>query len=164
MPMPAVTDDLDAELTARLRARGRRVTSQRVVINRLVRAQDRHVTAEEVHAAAVDILPGTSLPTVYATLELLEDLGVVRRVHAGRDAVRFDPRVDEHQHVLCRSCGAVEDLESSDALERALGAARTAAGRQDFDAERAELVVSGLCAECRSSATVPTAAKPAADR
>jgi Fe2+ or Zn2+ uptake regulation protein len=71
-----------------LRRRGMRVTSPRLVIHRLVLERDRHVTAEEVRDAVAASLPGVSLPTVYATLELLEELGIVRRVEAGRSAVR----------------------------------------------------------------------------
>jgi len=74
--------DPDAELTALLRARGLRVTSPRLVIHRQLRARGRHVTAEEAHEAVARDLPGISLPTVYATLELFEELGIVRRVHA----------------------------------------------------------------------------------
>jgi Fe2+ or Zn2+ uptake regulation protein len=141
---------LDAELTHALRERGQRVTSQRLVIHRVLRTEDRHLSAEDVHRAVSRTLPGTSLPTVYATLELLEEIGVVRRVHAGRHAALFDPRPDRHQHLLCRHCGEVEDLEESDALEHALLTAGRVAGRQGFDTERAELVLSGLCARCGS--------------
>ena len=54
---------------------------------------------------------GVSLPTVYAGLELLADLGVALRVHAGR-AVRYDPRADPHHHLVCTDCGTVTDLEA----------------------------------------------------
>jgi Fe2+ or Zn2+ uptake regulation protein len=149
-------DAIDAELTTALRERGQRVTSQRLVIHRLVRTRDRHLSAEEVYEGVAPTLPGTSLPTVYATLELLEDLGIVRRVHAGRHAVLFDPRADHHQHLLCRSCGAVEDLTDTPELERGLLAACRAASRQGFEADRAELVVRGLCGRCAAQSDRPS--------
>src|SRR2546423_14977074 len=108
-----VHHDPDAELAGVLRGRGMRVTSPRLVIRRLVRERDRHVTAEEVRHAVAASLPGVSLPTVYATLELFEELGIVRRVEAGRGAVRYDPRTDEHHHAVCRRCGRVEDIDGS---------------------------------------------------
>src|SRR5204863_9376190 len=108
--------DADAELVAALRERGLRVTSPRLVINRVLRERARHITAEETRDAVAPVLPGVSLPTVYATLELFEELGIVRRVHAAGGAVRYDPRTDAHHHTACRRCGRVEDLESAAGL------------------------------------------------
>ena len=66
-------------------------------------------------------VPGVSLPTVYAALELLADLGLANRVQAGR-AVRFDPRTQPHHHLVCTSCGAVTDLDADVELGPALRA------------------------------------------
>src|SRR4051794_21623386 len=85
-------------LTAALRERGLRVTTQRVVLFESLLALDRHVTAEEVARAAGARLPGLALPTVYAALDLFEDLGLVRRISAG-GAVLFDPVADGHAHL-----------------------------------------------------------------
>ena len=140
----------EARLVAALKDRGQRVTSQRLVIGRLLRELDRHVTAEEVLRRASEQLPGVSLPTVYATLDLLTELGEARRVSVG-GPVLYDPRTNDHVHLRCRVCGRVEDLEIEVDAARALKAARAAG----FDAEGAELVVEGRCAEC---AAEPTAA------
>jgi Fe2+ or Zn2+ uptake regulation protein len=137
--------DLDQELARALRERGQRVTSQRLVINRALREADRHLTAEEVLDAVSDQLPNVSLPTVYATLDLFGSLGIVRRVSAGDGAVLYDPRGEPHHHLVCRNCGRVEDLEQKLDLSPALRAAE----RSGFAADDAELVVSGLCSDCR---------------
>src|SRR3954454_22815104 len=99
----------EARLVAALKARGQRVTSQRLVIGRLLRELDRHVTAEEVLRRAGERLPGMSLPTVYATLDLLADLGMARRVSVG-GPVLYDPRTEDHAHLRCRTCGPGEGL------------------------------------------------------
>jgi Fe2+ or Zn2+ uptake regulation protein len=145
-----LNDDAAAEarLIAALRARGQRVTSQRLVIGRLLRELDRHVTAEEVLRRASEQLPGVSLPTVYATLDLLTELGEARRVSVG-GPVLYDPRVQDHVHLRCRVCGLVDDLEVDVDTARALRAAR----RVGFEAEGAELVVEGRCAECAAGAS-----------
>ena len=144
-PRPALAADA---LTAALRGRGMRVTPQRVVVHRALRELDRHVTADELLHAVTDRLPNISLPTVYATLELLEELGMVRRVQ--RDGTTlFDPRTEPHHHLVCTSCGSVEDLEvalDSSALERV-------AGTHGFRPERVEAVVRGRCAFCAASQT-----------
>jgi Fe2+ or Zn2+ uptake regulation protein len=92
------------------------------------------------------VLPGTSLPTVYSTLELLEELRVVRRVGTGNGAVVFDSRVEPHAHTVCRRCGAMADLEGAPAPDDAL--ARAAA--EGFVPDHAQLVVWGLCSACTS--------------
>jgi len=143
--------DPDAELIGVLRGRSLRVTSPRLVIHRLLRDRDRHVTADEVRDAVAETLPGISLPTVYATLELFEELGIVRRVQAGGGAVRYDPRIDTHHHTVCRSCGRVEDFDGSDALQTALMDAEAGARRDGFAADGAAVVLSGLCADCRAA-------------
>ena len=138
------TTSADNDLAARIRDRGMRVTPQRLLIHRALRELDRHVTAEELLEAVSEKLPNASLPTVYAALELFEELGAVRRVPVTGGPALFDPRVDPHQHMHCRRCGAVTDLDARIDTERALGAAR----RRGFRPDGAELVVSGLCRSC----------------
>ena len=134
----------DSELAASLRSRGQRVTSQRLVIHAALRELGRHATADEVLNAVSPRLPSVSLPTIYATLELLEELGVVRRVQAGPGPALWDPRTEAHHHLVCRRCGTVEDVEGDVDAAPPLAAAR----RAGFAPETVELVVSGLCARC----------------
>jgi Fe2+ or Zn2+ uptake regulation protein len=136
--------EADEELTERLRERGLRATSQRLVMNRLLQERNRHVSAEELLDEASERLPGVSLPTVYATLELFEQLGIVRRVNGGGGTLLWDTRADTHHHMICRNCGRIEDMETPLDLERA----RRSAARSGFQPDRAEVVVSGLCASC----------------
>lgn len=138
--------EIDSGLTAKLRGRGLRVTPQRLVIHRTLCSHAQHMTAEQVLASVSEVLPGTSLPTVYSTLELLEELGVVRRVGTGNGAVVFDSRVEPHAHTVCRRCGAMADLEGTAAPDEAL--ARASAG--GFVPDHAQLVVWGLCRACAS--------------
>jgi Fe2+ or Zn2+ uptake regulation protein len=137
----------DAELSELLRERRLRATSQRVVMHRLLRVRDRHVTAEELLSEASEQLPGVSLPTVYATLELFEQLGIVRRVNGGGGTLLWDTRAEAHGHMICRRCGRIEDMEIPVDLERA----RRVAARAGFEPDRAEVVVSGLCRECSAA-------------
>jgi Fe2+ or Zn2+ uptake regulation protein len=134
----------DQQLSAVLHQRGQRVTPQRLVINRALRELDRHVTAEELMAAVADKLPNVSLPTVYAALELFEDLGLVRRIGVRQGALLYDPRSEPHDHMVCDRCGKVEDLDAGVELDGALFRAR----RDGFRAARAEVRINGLCAEC----------------
>ena len=143
-PATETTADHDAPLTDELRRRGQRVTSQRLVIHRALRELNRHVTAEQVLDAVRPRLPGVSLPTVYATLDLLEELGAVRRVSGPHGPTLYEPRSEPHHHLVCRQCGRVEDFDTDVDLASAIAAAR----RQGFAPDRGELMVSGRCARC----------------
>jgi Fe2+ or Zn2+ uptake regulation protein len=139
----AVTD-IDQRLIERLRKRDLRVTPQRLIIHRALCARPQHMTAEQVFESVSDVLPGTSLPTVYATLELLVDLGLITQVTTGSGANLFDSRVQPHAHTVCRRCGAIADLDDASASEQAVAKASEAG----FVPEHAQLVVWGLCGRC----------------
>src|SRR4051795_3076973 len=129
-------DSVSENLSTALHERGMRVTPQRVLLHRALRELDRHVTADELLESVADRLPNVSLPTIYATLELLEELGMVRRVQRAGTTL-FDPRVDSHHHLVCMSCGSVEDLDAD--LDGA--GLKRAAGRHGFKHERIEALV-----------------------
>jgi Fe2+ or Zn2+ uptake regulation protein len=137
----------DATATA-LRAAGYRVTPQRLLIHQTLVELGRHVGAEELLEAVGERLPNVSLPTVYASLEALEEAGLVRRVAAGRGHALYDSRPVDHHHLVCRRCGAVEDLEAQVSLDLAVATAR----EHGFSVDGAEVVVHGLCAKCSAEA------------
>lgn len=132
------------DLVALLHSRGQRVTSQRLVILRELRRLSQHATAEQIFRSVRDELPGTSVPTVYATLDLLVDLGLARKIDAGVGASLYDARTEPHQHAVCRRCGMIEDVDGELEADAMLRGA-TARG---FRPDRVELIVSGLCASC----------------
>jgi Fe2+ or Zn2+ uptake regulation protein len=140
----AVSSETDERLIGQLRERGLRVTPQRIVIHRALCGHAQHLTADQVLARVSDVLPGTSLPTVYSTLELLEGLGLVRRVGTGNGAVVFDSRVEPHAHTVCRRCGSVADLDGVSAPPDAL----SRAAATGFVPGHAQLVVWGVCRDC----------------
>jgi Fe2+ or Zn2+ uptake regulation protein len=141
-----MTAVMESRLAAALRERGQRVTPQRLMVARVLSDLDRHVTAEVVYDEVSHRMPGVSLPTVYATLELLEGIGLIHRVASERGAVIYDPRTDEHHHLVCRRCGAIVDVDAPVEAESLLSAARSAG----FAPDHAQVVVRGLCANCAS--------------
>ena len=134
----------ETDLVRILHQRGQRATPQRLVILRELRRRGRHATADEVRRWTRDELPGTSTPTVYATLELMVELGLARRVDAGSGATLYDPRIEPHQHTVCRRCGRVDDLDGDFDVA---GLSRHAADT-GFDPEAVQVVISGMCATC----------------
>lgn len=138
----------DEQLADALRAHGLRVTPQRMVIHRVMRDRAGHATADEVLRLVEPQLPNVSLPTVYATLSLLERLGAVRRVSAPGDRAVYDTRTDAHHHIYCRVCGAVADLEAPVEVEPVLAAADAAGFTPDW----VELTLTGVCRGCAGRA------------
>jgi Fe2+ or Zn2+ uptake regulation protein len=131
------------DLTTLLHQRGQRATPQRLVILRELRRRAHHATAEQIGSAVREELPGTSVPTVYATLDLLVELGLARRVDAAGPTL-YDGRTEPHQHMVCRRCGRVDDLD----VELDTTALLSAAAGNGFAAQSLELVISGLCRNC----------------
>src|SRR5689334_23111713 len=136
--------DPDIQLTEVLHERGQRVTPQRLMINRTLREMGRHVSAEEVLGAVEERLPNVSLPTVYSTLELLGELGLLRRVGPAGGRMLFDPRTEEHEHAVCSVCGRVEDIDARVDSAPALAAARAAG----WSEPAAGVLVTGVCDRC----------------
>jgi Fur family transcriptional regulator, ferric uptake regulator len=127
------------ELAERLHARGLRVTPQRERVLDAVRSMG-HATPEQIAAAVPDV----DLTTVYRTLELLEELGLVRHTHLDHGAPAYRPAEDDHLHVVCHQCGNVVDAPAdlAEELERRLRDER------GFWLDRAHLTLFGRCAGC----------------
>lgn len=129
----------EPELASALRARGLRVTAQREKVLEAVQALG-HATPEQLS----DAVEGVDGATIYRTLELLEQLGLVKHTHLGHGAPSYRPADDEHIHLVCHVCGSVSDAgpELVDALERQLRE------RRGFVLDRAHFTVFGRCADC----------------
>src|SRR5689334_12204742 len=139
VPLRSVMVMAASPLVDALRARGMRVTPQRLEIHGALTRLGRHATADEVLREVRASQPGLALPTVYATLDLLVELGVARRVNAASEAALYDPRTDAHAHLVCTGCGRVEDVEL--ALDEAALVAD--ARRAGAAADAAEVVLRG---------------------
>ena len=138
---------METALSAALRRRGQRVTPQRLGVARVMDRAQRHVTAEQVFDEVGELMPGVSLPTVYATLELLRDLGLVERVPTEGGAVVYDPRTEDHHHLVCRRCGTIADVDT----EVGTGGIIAAAEAAGFTPLTTQVVVRGLCAGCAAA-------------
>jgi Fur family transcriptional regulator, ferric uptake regulator len=102
-----MTDDAEA-----LRRSGRRLTRQRRVIWEVLLAEaGRHLSAEDIVERVREQLPGVNTSTVYRTLEILVDDGLLLRTDLGGDRAYYEPASDHlHHHVICERCGKVTHL------------------------------------------------------
>jgi Fur family transcriptional regulator, ferric uptake regulator len=133
-----------------LRAKGRRVTRQRELIWETLTAEpERHLSAEDVVESVRARMPQVSASTIYRTLELLVEEGLLLRTDLGGDRAYYEPaREHAHHHLVCESCGAVEHLHDEQ-LGDLRECVRASAG---FAVGRGEITLFGLCARCRPAA------------
>ena len=99
-------------LADRLRRVGQRVTPQRLVILGALRPGE-HLAADEVFARVEPLLPGVNRSTVYRTLELFRDLGLVSMTDLGGGARQFELIDDLHHHLICHRCGTILELDDT---------------------------------------------------
>ncbi len=127
------------------RKRGIRVTVQRLAVYGALAADQTHPTADVIHSRLREGIAGLSLATVYRILESLEQEGFVRRVNTTDGVGRFDANMAPHQHLVCRRCGSIVDMEAL-ALGR-LSLPRSRPG--GFQPESLDISVIGTCGKCR---------------
>jgi len=145
-----VAEDVHAVAARRLRRVEQRYTpGRRALVDALI-AAGRPVTIGELGAAR----PHLPQSTTYRNLGVLEQAGVVRRVVGTDEFSRYELAEEltgHHHHLVCVSCGAVEDFEPPSRLERSLDAViDSVAEDTDFRAESHRLDLLGTCATCRA--------------
>jgi Fur family transcriptional regulator, stress-responsive regulator len=140
---------LVAELERMLRGASLRVTRPRVAVLSAVHEHP-HADTYSIVALARDELGDVSQQAVYDVLRVLTDAGLVRRIQPPDSVARYESRIgDNHHHVVCRSCGAIEDVDC------AIGTAPCLTPSDDhgFVIDEAEVVYRGLCPACSESQT-----------
>lgn len=133
-------------LSRAARESGVKLTHQRLEIFRELAKSVDHPDAETVFRAVRKRMPTVSLDTVYRTLWMLRDLGLVTTLGPNRDAVRFDVNLDRHHHYVCVKCGRVRDFESEELNAIAVPALVSGFGT----IVDAQVEVRGLCSKCET--------------
>lgn len=125
---------------------GMRVTHQRLEIFREVAMTGDHPNAEEIFRGVRRRLPTISLDTVYRTLWVLVDLGVITSMTPGRRRARFDANLEQHHHFVCIECGLTRDFYS-DEFDKLTAPEKIS----DFGAaQQTQVEVRGLCHDCHN--------------
>lgn len=133
-----------------LREHGLPVTAPRLAVAEVVLASDRHLSVEEIAQALAARGAGAGTATVYRTLDLLVRSGLVVERDFGEGFRRFEPArgIPQHEHLLCTTCGAVEEFRD-ERLERMT--TLIAEGHR-FARQRHRLVIYGVCERCQRTA------------
>jgi Fur family ferric uptake transcriptional regulator len=136
----------DTSLAEVLRARGLRLTAQRQLVLEAVHELG-HATPDQVHAKVAGVAAGVNITTVYRTLELLEELGLVTHAHLSHGSPTYHTVGEvQHVHLVCRVCGGVTEVSS-----KMLGPlAQALDEQQGFLIDIGHVALFGLCAGCGS--------------
>jgi Fur family ferric uptake transcriptional regulator len=130
-----------------LRGAGLRVTAARVALLETVRSGD-HLGVDAIAAGVRDRVGHISVQAVYEALHALTTAGLIRRIEPAGSPARFEGRVgDNHHHVVCRSCGALADVDCAVDETPCL----TASDHHGFTIDEAEVIYWGLCPDCSTS-------------
>lgn len=134
------TDDV----LASLRERGYRLTEQRRAIVREVMRVRGHISPQQVVGRVQDRIPGVNASTVYRTLDMLEDAGVVAHAHLENGAEYHRVGEHDHVHLVCARCGRQESIGRADVASTASSIVESSGFVPDFT----HFAISGLCATC----------------
>lgn len=137
-------------------AAGIKLTHQRIEVLREVAKSGGHPSVETILEGVKSRIPTVSVDTVYRTLWLLTDLGLITTLGPRRDAVRFDANLAPHHHYVCVHCGTTIDVETIDLDKLRIAETLRPLGSVDS----AHLEIRGVCARCSATSEQSRSTKP----
>ena len=131
-----------------LSSSGKRVTRQRALIMEIIRRGRGHLDADEIYRRAREKEPHISLSTIYRTLQVLKQVGVIEELRFDETHHRYEVKPStKHHHLVCLGCGKV--IEFHYPLSQHIK--KNVAEAKDFDIVEAEVRILGYCANCRQN-------------
>ena len=137
------------KLKEELKLKGYKLTPQRrAIVNIVIQNKGSHLTAEELYDLVKDECPEIGLATVYRTIQLLEDIGIVCKFNLDDGCNRYElvdeDEIHQHHHLICRECGKVIEVEEDllDSIEK------NVEKQYKFKIENHSLKFVGICHEC----------------
>ena len=134
-----------SEYTPQLRARGFRMTSQRLAILHVLHHDGRHLSPVEIYKQARRHLTGLTEPTVYRTLEFLAQNGLVRSSHTSNGHLTYQIAGEDHHHLICRVCSSEMEIQHT-LLEDLYRKLESTSGYLRIDSH---VTFFGVCPKCQ---------------
>lgn len=137
-------DSIDINVQ-RIHQNGRRMTQQRQIVLNILNENPGHLDAEAVYELARKVDAKISLATVYRSLAMLKEVGLVKENHLGEHHGHFEPALGEpHFHFTCEACGKISEFKAPEVLREI----RKVCDRNHLQIFEIDLLLSGLCPEC----------------
>lgn len=134
-------------LTLLFKEKNLKLTPQRYAIYKYLKSTKSHPSAEMIYDNLKADYPTMSLATIYKTLKTLIELGVVIELNVGEDNFRYDANTSQHPHIVCLSCGRVDDIENADFNFLNSEAEKYT----DYKIDSHQLYFYGICPECQKN-------------
>ena len=134
-----------SEYASQLRARGFRMTSQRLAILHALRHAGTHLSPRQVYRQAKQDLPSLTEPTVYRTLEFLAENGLARPSQTGNGHLMYEIAGNDHHHIVCRICGDEMEVDHTP-LEHLYRELESTSGYVRIDSH---MTFFGICPSCQ---------------
>jgi Fe2+ or Zn2+ uptake regulation protein len=141
-------EDLVATSERRLKAAGKRITPQRKLVLGILAQASGHLDAYDIFDRGRHQDASLSLSTVYRTLSVLKETGVVHELHLDDEHHHYElDRKDQHSHLVCLACGQVIEMDTAIFSETVTAVGET----HGFEIASAQVELAGYCADCRRS-------------
>jgi Fur family ferric uptake transcriptional regulator len=124
---------------------GKRITAQRQMLLEILREADGHLDADELYQRARHKQPSLSLSTVYRSLKLFKELGLVEEHQFDGARRHYEPKQGGHHHLVCLGCGRIIEFRcpTTERLKAKIGR------EEGFEVTEAEVRLAGYCPKCR---------------
>ena len=136
----------DAAIIETLRRDGYKATPQRIAICRFALQSRDHPTAQRIYGEVRKVHPTVSLATVYKTLQILTEHGMIQELDFPQSQARFDSYVGPHINLVCLQCGNIQDLDDDAARE----IVERMTAKTEFKRTGQRLDIYGICKICRN--------------
>ena len=146
-----MNDSPSPDVVSRLRSSGKRITPERKLLLRIIE-RHAHLDAEEIHQIAQRDRPQIGLATVYRTLTLLKDLGIVQTTDLGENHGHYEVHSEAHVHLVCSICGRVTHVPVPAALHEV-------AKKEQFAVQSTHFEIFGTCRSCSDKPSANSEAK-----
>jgi Fur family peroxide stress response transcriptional regulator len=137
----------DASIIETLRKKGYKATPQRIAICRFALRSRDHPTVQRIYDEARKVHPTVSLATVYKTLQILTEHGLIQELDFPQSQAKFDSYVEPHINLVCLRCGNIQDLDDDAARE----IVERMTAKAGFERTGQRLDIYGICKACRNS-------------
>ena len=137
---------LHSTASAAMKSAGLQITAQRLAVYYAVHTNP-HAMADEIHQTVKADLGAVSRQAVYDALNVMADSGLIRRIQPAGSPARYEHRLDNHHHLVCRKCESLIDVDC------AVGAAPCLKAKSDhgYVVDEAEVIYWGICPECQKT-------------
>ena len=138
------TQKTEASIINALRSKGYKATPQRIVVCKIALGSCEHPSVQKIYTDVKKTNPTVSLATVYSTLNILKDSGLIQELNFPKGQTRYDPYLEPHINLICLRCGTIQDLDDLASKELV----RKATEKVQFTPSAQRIDVYGTCEYC----------------